>query len=107
MIWLGHDPPDHDKPLHLGVIRRWRFRQGMPILEIERRTGLLRNTSRKYLRANTVERKRGLSKLQGHLGVKRVGFGELASSSGKVPDVTRVDDADRDAVSVKAVSVFW
>ncbi|CAN5197316.1 hypothetical protein BH09PSE3_BH09PSE3_01280 [soil metagenome] len=34
----------------LSVIRRWHFREGMPIREIERRTGLSRNTIRKYLR---------------------------------------------------------
>jgi len=39
----------------LSVIRRWRFRQKMPIREIERRSGLSRNTVRKYLRADTVE----------------------------------------------------
>jgi len=39
----------------LSVIRRWHFRDGMPIREIERRTGLSRNTIRKYLRAGTVE----------------------------------------------------
>ena len=39
----------------LSVIRRWHFREGMPIREIERRTGLSRNTIRKYLRAGTVE----------------------------------------------------
>ncbi len=39
----------------LNVIRRWHFREGMPIREIERRTGLSRNTIRKYLRAGTVE----------------------------------------------------
>jgi transposase len=38
----------------LSVIRRWHFREGMPIREIERRTGLSRNTIRKYLRADTV-----------------------------------------------------
>jgi len=41
----------------LSVIRRWHFRDGMPIREIERRTGLSRNTIRKYLRADTVEPK--------------------------------------------------
>jgi len=41
----------------LSVIRRWHFREGMPIREIERRTGLSRNTVRKYLRAGTVEPK--------------------------------------------------
>ena len=39
----------------LSVIRRWHFREGMAIREIERRTGLSRNTIRKYLRADTVE----------------------------------------------------
>ena len=41
----------------LSVIRRWHFREGMPIREIERRTGLSRNTIRKYLRVGTVEPK--------------------------------------------------
>ncbi len=39
----------------LSVIRRWHFRQGIPIREIKRRTGLSRNTIRKYLRADAVE----------------------------------------------------
>ena len=39
----------------LSVIRRWHFRQGIPIREIKRRTGLSRNTIRKYLRADTAE----------------------------------------------------
>lgn len=39
----------------LSVIRRWHFRQGIPIGEIKRRTGLSRNTIRKYLRADAVE----------------------------------------------------
>lgn len=39
----------------LSVIRRWHFRQGMPIREIERRTGLSRNAIREYLRAGTLE----------------------------------------------------
>ncbi len=33
----------------LSVIRRWRLRDGMAIREITRRTGLSRNTVRKYL----------------------------------------------------------
>jgi len=41
----------------LSVIRRWHFRQHIPIREIERRTGLSRNTIRKYLRADSVEPK--------------------------------------------------
>jgi transposase len=39
----------------LSIIRRWHFREKMPIREIERRTGLSRNTIRKYLRSDTVE----------------------------------------------------
>src|SRR3712207_9588573 len=39
----------------LSVIRRWRHRDGIPIREIERRTGLSRNTIRKYLRSDAVE----------------------------------------------------
>ncbi|WP_430443677.1 IS21 family transposase [Sphingorhabdus contaminans] len=41
----------------LSVIWRWHFREGMAIREIERRTGLSRNTIRKYLREHTVEPK--------------------------------------------------
>ena len=41
----------------LSVIRRWRFREEMPIREISRRTGLSRNTVRKYLKAGAVEPK--------------------------------------------------
>jgi len=39
----------------LSVIRRWHFREEISIREIERRTGLSRNTIRKYLRAGAVE----------------------------------------------------
>ena len=39
----------------LSVIRRWALRDQLPIREIARRTGLSRNTIRKYLRAGTVE----------------------------------------------------
>lgn len=39
----------------LSVIRRRHYRYHLPIPEIVRRTGLSRNTIRKYLRADTVE----------------------------------------------------
>lgn len=39
----------------LNAIRRWHFRQGIPIREIKRRTGLSRNTIRIYLRADGPE----------------------------------------------------
>ena len=39
----------------LSVIRRWHFREGIPIREIARRTGLSRNTVRKYLASGEVQ----------------------------------------------------
>jgi hypothetical protein len=39
----------------LSVIRTWALRDKMPIREIARRTGLSRNTIKKYLRAGIVE----------------------------------------------------
>lgn len=39
----------------LSVIRRWHIREGMPIREIARRTGLSRNTVRKYLANQVIE----------------------------------------------------
>ena len=39
----------------LSVIRRWHFRDGRSIREITRRTGLSRNTIRKYLASGVVE----------------------------------------------------
>lgn len=39
----------------LSVIRRWALRERLSIREISRRTGLSRNTIRKYLRAGSVE----------------------------------------------------
>ena len=39
----------------LSVLRRWHFREGMPIREITLRTGLSRNTVRKYLASGELE----------------------------------------------------
>ena len=41
----------------LSVIRRWAFRDRMPIRKTSRRTGLSRNTIRKYLRSGEIEPK--------------------------------------------------
>jgi len=39
----------------LSIIRRWHFRQQIPIRAIERRTGLSRTTIPKYLRSDAME----------------------------------------------------
>ena len=39
----------------LSVIRSWHFRKGMSFREISRRTGLSRNTVKKYLKTGIVE----------------------------------------------------
>ena len=39
----------------LSIIRRWHKREHVPIREISRRTGVSRNTIRKYLRSDVVE----------------------------------------------------
>src|SRR6204780_1364164 len=41
----------------LSVIRRWHYRDHFSIRDISRRTGLSRNTVRKYLRSDSVEPK--------------------------------------------------
>ncbi|MDE1226137.1 IS21 family transposase [Vibrio aestuarianus] len=51
----------------LSVIRRWHFREGMSQREIARRTGLSRNTVKRYLKDQTIEpvypKRHSLSKL--------------------------------------------
>ena len=44
----------------LSIVRRWALREHLSIREIARRTGLSRNTVRKYLRTGTVEPKFGI-----------------------------------------------
>ena len=39
----------------LNVIRRWALREQLSIREISRRTGLARNTVKKYLRSDQLE----------------------------------------------------
>ena len=41
----------------VSVIRRWHLREGMPIREIARRTGLSRNTVRKYLAIQSADQR--------------------------------------------------
>jgi len=47
-------PPAGPSPALFSVIRRWYRRDKIPIRDISRRTGLSRNTIRKYMRADTV-----------------------------------------------------
>jgi predicted transcriptional regulator len=63
----------------LSVIRRWASRDKMPIREIARRTGLSRNTIKKYLREGSVEPKFKTPQPPGQIGpicgsVVRLGF---------------------------------
>ena len=57
----------------LSVIRRWRLRDGKSIREIARRTGLSRNTVRKYLVNGELEpkypKRRSRSKLDEYAGL--------------------------------------
>jgi transposase len=39
----------------LSIVRRWHFREGIMIRELTRRTGLSRNTVRKYLASGMLE----------------------------------------------------
>jgi transposase len=41
----------------VSIIRRWHLREHVPIREISRRTGVSRNTIRRYLRSETIEPK--------------------------------------------------
>jgi transposase len=60
----------------VSVIRRWHIREGMPIREIARRTGLSRNTVRKYLANQTLEP----SYPQRHLPSKLDSYGETLTN---------------------------
>ena len=62
----------------LSVLRRWALRDKMPIREIARRTGLSRNTIKKYLREDAVEPRRGFNLPAQHAGYV-LGIADLAS----------------------------
>lgn len=51
----------------LNVIRRMALREKLPIREIARRTGLSRNTIKKYLNAGTIEPKFSVPERQSKL----------------------------------------
>ena len=58
----------------LSVIRRWALRDKMPIREIARRTGLSRNTIKKYLREDSVEPRFNTPRRPSKLDDLRAGF---------------------------------
>ena len=70
----------------LSSIRRWHFRDGASIREIRRRTGLSRNTIKKYLASAVVEprypRRRNPSKLDAY-AAKLVGWLKTEVSKGR------------------------
>jgi hypothetical protein len=79
----------------LSVIRRWRFRDHFSIREISRRTGLSRNTVRRYLHSDSEEPKFSLpdrpSKLDPFADKDRVprrgvaeGFSTTVSGMGRI-----------------------
>ena len=69
----------------LSVIRRWRYRDHYSIREISRRTGLSRNTVRKYLRSDNVEPKFAVpdrpSKLDAYADKANSASGSFASAA--------------------------
>lgn len=71
----------------LNVIRRWALRDQMSIREISRRTGLARNTVRKYLRSGetepSYERRGRSSKLDPYAGKLATWLGIEATKSRK------------------------
>src|SRR5690349_19507922 len=55
LIWTGMN--EVLDMAFLSIIRRWHKRDHVPIREISRRTGVSRNTIRKYLRSDVIEPK--------------------------------------------------
>ncbi len=82
----------------LSVIRRWRYRDHFSIREISRRTGLSRNTVRKYLRSDTVEPKFNIpdrpSKLDPYADKLSQMLGQEAGKSRKQKRTTKQLHAD-------------
>ncbi len=70
----------------LSSIRRWYFRDGVSIRELRRRTGLSRNTIKKYLTSKVVEprypKRRNASKLDAY-AAKLVGWLKTEASKGR------------------------
>jgi len=58
----------------LSVIRSWALRDKMPIREIARRTGLSRNTIKKYLREGVSEPKFKRQSVQANWILMRIGY---------------------------------
>ena len=68
----------------LSVIRRWHYRDHFSIREISRRTGLSRNTVRKYLRSDSVEPKFAVPDRPKQAGpTRRQAVADAAAGGGK------------------------
>ena len=83
----------------LSVIRRWHFREHFPIREISRRTGLSRNTVRKYLRSDAWSRssrfrigRASLTPLPTSCRVAAAGGGQIAQAEAHDEAVARRPD---------------
>ncbi len=67
----------------LNVIRRWALRENMSIREISRRTGMARNTVKKYLRSDETEPTYAKRASSGELDPLCRKTGYLAGNGGK------------------------
>ena len=95
----------------LSVIRRWHFRDGMPIREIERRTGLSRNTIRIVLDGLRGEdsiaelcRKEGIAQSLYYTWSKEfmeAGKRRLAGDTARAATTGEVQDLRREARALK------
>src|SRR6185437_502638 len=95
----------------LSVIRRWHYRDHFSIREISRRTGLSRNTVRKYLRSDTVEPKSNIpdrpSKLDPYADKLSQMLRQEAGKSRKQKRTTKQLHADLAALVTTAHTIAW
>src|SRR6202167_1237574 len=95
----------------LSVIRRWHYRDHFSIREIPRRTGLSRNTVRKYLRSDTVEPKFNIpdppSKLDPYADKLSQMLRQEAGKTRKQKRTTKQLHADLAASAMTAPTIAW
>ena len=95
----------------LSVIRRWHYRDHFSIREISRRTGLSRNTVRKYLRSDSVEPKFNMpdrpSKLDPYADKLSHMLRQEAGKSRKQKRTIKQLHADLVALGYEAPTIAW